>query len=170
MKIRPETSEDYAVISEILQSAFANHPFSRQTEHLIVDALRADGALTVGLVAEEAGRVAGHVALSPVTTESGGRWFALGPIAVAPERQRRGIGKSLVEASLAALRAMNADGCILVGDPAYYERFGFRSYEGLTMEGVPSQYLMCLAFTDREPRGAVVHHQAFHAGLGERSR
>lgn len=165
MPIRPETPGDYAAITHILQVAFADHPYSRQTEHLIVEALRADNALTLGLVAEEAGRVVGHVAFSPVEIGSGGRWFALGPIAVLPERQRQGIGKSLVEVGLAAVRQLGGDGCVLVGDPAYYQRFGFRRCPSIQMTSVPVDYLLCLAFTNHEPCGAVVHHQAFHAGL-----
>ena len=67
MIIRPETSDDYEAIGEINIAAFAHHPYSHQTEHLIVEALRAAGALTVSLVAEVEGKVVGHIAFSPVT-------------------------------------------------------------------------------------------------------
>ncbi len=91
MTIRPEAPADFHAIENIHLAAFANHLYSRHTEHLIVNALRADGALTVSLVAEAEGEVVGHIAFSPVTI--GGRdcrWFALGPVGVLPARQRQG--------------------------------------------------------------------------------
>lgn len=66
MMIRPEWADDYDAIRRILIAAFADHPYSRATEHLIVDALRASDALTVALVAELDGKVVGHIAFSPV--------------------------------------------------------------------------------------------------------
>ena len=85
MIIRPESASDYDAIRGILLAAFANHPYSHQTEHLIVEALRAAGAMTVALVAEVDGQVVGHIAFSPVLI--GGRRLPvvrLGPVAVLP--------------------------------------------------------------------------------------
>lgn len=121
MLIRTETSHDYDRITEIHIAAFRTHPFSKQTEHLIVQHLRKAGALTLSLVAEIDGTVLGHVAFSPVTI--GGidwGWFALGPIGVDPGSQGRGIGSSLVKAGLERLQELGAQGCVLVGDPGYY--------------------------------------------------
>jgi putative acetyltransferase len=167
--IRPETPADAAAIRAIHLAAFADHPFSQQTEHLIVDALRADGALTLSLVAEIEGDVVGHIAFSPATvgTVTTG-WDGAGPVGVLPSRQRQGIGSALVEAGLAELRARGAAGCVLVGDPAFYGRFGFRHDPRITMHDVPPEVVLCLPLAGEVPAGEVVHHPAFLAGLADR--
>ena len=109
MIIRPETASDYDAIRNLLIAAFADHPYSHQTEHLIVEALRADAAIVAPLVAEVDGQVVGHVAFS--LARIGGadcQWYTLGPVAVLPEFQRRGIGSGLVEAGLQAIRGLGA--------------------------------------------------------------
>jgi putative acetyltransferase len=165
MIIRPESAGDCESIQRIHIAAFANHPYRRQTEHLIVDALRASAALTVSLVGEVEGKVAGHVAFSPVKIDGKEcQWYALGPVGVLPDFQRKGIGKGLIEEGLNAIRRLGAQGCVLVGDPAYYVRFNFRHDPALTMEGVPPQYLLCLPMAPQVPRGRVTHHSAFFVG------
>jgi len=152
----------YDAIWKINIASFAAHPYSHQTEHLIVDALRNADALTVSLVAEVDGDVVGHIAFSPV--QIGGKdcmWFALGPVAVLPSLQRQGIGQELVNEGLRILRGLGARGCVLVGDPAYYRRFGFRHDPGLLMEGVPPENLLCLPMVEPVPQGHVSHHSAF---------
>lgn len=175
MTIRPETPADHTAIRQINLAAFAEHPFSRQTEHRIVEGLRAAGALALALVAEEQGdggpaRVIGHIAFSraPVDGADLG-WYLLGPVAVLPGRQRRGTGSALVLAGLAELRRLGAAGCALVGDPAFYTRLGFRQAQGLTYPGVPPQFLLCLPLGRQgdggEPKGRLGHHPAFDVGL-----
>ena len=167
MTIRPETVADHAVIREINVAAFADHAYSHQTEHLIVEALRDAGALELSLVAESDGVVVGHIAFSRATiggTECG--WYLLGPVAVLPARQGQGVGSRLVNAGLDELRRRGARGCALVGEPAYYERFGFRSDPGLTYPGVPAEYLLCLPLEGDVPRGEVGHHPAFDVDAG----
>ena len=162
MIIRPECPDDYHAIRQILIAAFADHPYSHQTEHLIVEALRASNALTVGLVAELDGDVVGHIAFSTVKiNDTDSSWLGLGPVAVLPSLQRQGIGKALVEEGLKAIRGLGAQGCVLVGDPVFYERFGFRNDPALEMKGVPSQYVLCLPFVQQVPQGHVSHHPAF---------
>lgn len=164
MIIRPEAPADAAAITDVTAAAFRNHPFSQQTEHFIVQALRAAAALTISLVAEIDGRVVGHVAFSPVTLSDGTPgWYGLGPVSVLPEIQRRGIGSALINEGLSALRALGARGCALVGDPGYYVRFGFRNAPGLVYEGVPQQYFLVLPLGGEVPRGVVVFHDAFLA-------
>ena len=167
MTIRPESPADYAVIRDINIAAFLHHPFSHQTEHLIVEALRDAGALSVSLVAEDAcGKVVGHVAFSHALIDGKDcGWFMAGPLAVFPEFQKRGIGSALVKAGLDAIRKLGANGCYLVGDPAFYTRFGFYNEQKLTMEGVPPEVCLCFAFTKPLPSGAVTHHPAFFTGL-----
>lgn len=166
MRIRPETPADLAAIRAINLAAFADHPHSRQTEHLIVEALRDAGALAVSLVAEEHGAVAGHIACSaaPVAGRDQG-WCLLGPVAVLPGMQRRGLGSALVRAAVEALRGLGAQGCALVGDPAFYTRLGFRQAERLRYPGVPQEYVLCLPLSGPEPAGDLGHHPAFEAGL-----
>lgn len=102
MTIRPETPQDRDAIEKVHLAAFANHPYSRQTEHLIVNALRAARALTVSFVAEVDGEVAGHIAFSPARIDGHDcGWYVLGPVGVLPERQRQGIGKALIREGLA---------------------------------------------------------------------
>ena len=164
MIIRPETDADIEAIGEVTKAAFENHPISQQTEHFIIAALRAANALTISLVAEVDGRVVGHVALSPITISDGSEdWYGLGPISVLPEYQRRGIGKALMHEGLSRLKALGAKGCALVGDPDYYERFGFRSVPELTHEGVPQRNLLVLPFGESRPQGIVEFHPGFLA-------
>lgn len=164
MRIRPETPADIAAIRAINLAAFAEHPFSRQTEHSIVDGLRAARALSVSLVAEVAspGGVAGHIAFSPapISGQDLG-WYLLGPVAVLPALQRRGIGSALVRAGLVALQGLGAQGCVLVGDPAFYTRLGFRQATRLVYPGVPPEVVLSLCLSGPEPAGEVGHHPAF---------
>ncbi len=163
--IRPETPTDYSAIQEILIAAFANHPYSHQTEHLIVEGLRADSALTVSLVAKLGGIVVGQIAFSPVMIdEKDYGWLALGPVAVYPEFHSQGIGTALVTEGLRLIRDLGTKGCILVGDPAFYHRFGFENNSALRMEGIPPEFVMCLPMGESVPEGIVTHHPAFHAG------
>lgn len=162
--IRPETPSDEDAIEQVTRRAFLSHPYSRQTEQFIIRALRADHALAVSLVAEEAGRVVGHLALSPVTIGDGSPgWYGLGPISVEPGFQRRGIGRALMERGIAELRRMGANGCVLVGDPAFYTRFGFARDPALVLEGVPEAFFLALPLGDSSARGSVTFHPAFQA-------
>jgi putative acetyltransferase len=162
MTIRPETPNDFKAIENIHIAAFANHPYSKQTEHLIVNALRADHALTVSLVAEIDGKVVGHIAFSPIKINGQDcPWFILGPVGVLPEHQRRGIGKALIREGLEAIRKLGAEGCVLVGDPAYYSRLGFTNNPALIFEGLPAEYCMCLPMAEQVLSGNVSHHAAF---------
>lgn len=161
--IRPEAPKDQAAIRTLLQAAFLHHPFSHQTEHLLVDALRVANALLVSLVAEEAGQVVGHIAFSDVLIDGHDcGWVGLGPVAARVDRQRQGIGSALVRAGLDAVRMLGKRGCVLAGDPAFYARFGFKADERLTLEGVPPQYFLALVFEgESTPSGAVTFHEAF---------
>ena len=130
--------------------------------------LRAANELTLSIVAEEHGQIIGHVALSPVTiTDDQGRkadgWYGLGPISVLPPRQGHGIGSRLMEQALSELRTMQAAGCVLLGDPAYYGRFGFQAHAGLQLPGVPPGYFMALALHGPVQEGIARYSDAFNA-------
>jgi len=162
--IRNERNTDAAEIAAITAAAFAPLEISSHTEHYIVDALRAAGALTVSLVAERDGRVVGHIAFSPVRVSDGSAgWYGLGPVSVAPDLQRQGIGTALITEGLARLRAIGACGCCLVGHPAYYPRFGFSNPAALALAGVPPEVFFALSFNGETPRGEVEFHEAFSA-------
>ncbi|HET6489899.1 MAG TPA: N-acetyltransferase [Syntrophales bacterium] len=164
MIIRNEKDSDAEAISAITMAAFETCPYSHQTEQFIVIALRAAHALSVSLVAEIEGRVVGHVAFSPVTIS--GRscdWYGLGPVSVLPVRQKQGIGKALIHEGLSRLKTRGAKGCVLVGDPDYYKRFGFRNLPDLTLEGVPQEYVLALPFGENRASGVVVFHEGFGA-------
>ena len=138
--IRPERPTDATAIRAVHEAAF---PTSAEAD--LVDALRSNGRLVVSLVAtDDADDVIGHAALSPVTVDGrdcGG--LGLAPVAVLPAQQRRGVGGRLVRAVLAAA----ADGAafvVVLGDPAYYARFGFRRARefGLSNEyGVDDEFM-----------------------------
>lgn len=162
--IRPETPADVPAIFALTEAAFRTAAHSAGTEQFIVNALRRSGALTVSLVAEADDTVIGHVAVSPVAVSDGAAgWYGLGPLSVLPEHQRTGIGSQLMRAALQALRDRGGAGCMLVGDPAYYQRFGFRPEPGLVYQGVPPEYFMVLAFGPGLPRGVVTFHEGFGA-------
>lgn len=145
-------------------AAFLRAPHTDHTEQFIVDALRKAHALTVSLVAEEDAAIVGHVATSPVSISDGSTgWHGLGPLSVHPERQRRGLGSLLAREALRRLRERGAAGCVVLGDPGYYARFGFRAEPGLTLPGVPPAYFQALCFGSSPPRGTVAYHAAFEA-------
>jgi putative acetyltransferase len=105
------------------------------------------------------------VAFSPVTINGEAvRWFGLGPVSVEPAMQRRGIGRALIRDGLERLRSAGAEGCVLLGDPAYYRRFGFVSDPKLRYGDVPPEYFQRLSFNGAEPEGEVAYHAGFDAG------
>jgi putative acetyltransferase len=162
MPIRPEQPADAAAIRALTTEAFAAAPHSSGTEAAIIDGLRAAGALTLSLVAVEDSEIVGHVAFSPVTIDGAERgWFGLGPVSVRPDRQRGGVGSELIRDGLQRLREIGAGGCVLLGDPGYYGRFGFAADPALVLEGVPPEYFMRLAFGAGVPAGTVRYHAAF---------
>jgi putative acetyltransferase len=133
VRIRPEVPSDEPVIARIVERAFANHPHSVGTEVAIIRNLRAAAALSVSLVAEVNGQARGYVAASPVEVGSQvSGWYGLGPVAVDPAAQGKGVGSLLVEASLKRLRGLGASGCVVAGDPSYYSRLGFEPSADLT--------------------------------------
>lgn len=162
--IRPEAPSDEDAIEQVTRRAFLSHPYSHQTEQFIIRALRADHALSVSFVAVEADRIVGHIALSPATISDGAAgWYGLGPISVEPEWQGHGIGRALMEKGLAELRKIGASGCVLVGDPAFYVRFGFANNPALTLEGVPEEFFLSLSLGTSSAHGSVQFHPAFQA-------
>lgn len=164
MMIRNEKPSDIEAITDVTRAAFKDCPYGNHTEQFIIQALRAEDALTISLVAEDEGVVVGHIAFSPVTISGEHcQWYGLGPVSVRPDRQRQGIGKALINEGLRLLKEAGAKGCMLVGDPKYYQPLGFRNLPEFTLEGVPREVLLALPFGENTAKGEVVFHKAFTA-------
>jgi putative acetyltransferase len=121
--IRPESQSDIVAIHAVEVAAFGGG-----AEATLVDALRDSGDDFVSLVASVNDEIVGHICFSRVAiegTSSAGRFSALAPLAVVPAHQRRGLGSMLVRTGLDACRQRGVDAVFVVGDPAYYSRFGF---------------------------------------------
>ena len=164
MEIRFDRPIDSVAIRTVTTAAFETAPHSSGTEARIVEGLRTGGALSVSLVAVDHDEIVGHVAFSPVTIAGAQRgWYGLGPVSVRPDKQGRGFGQLLVRAGLEQLRSLQAAGCVVLGDPEYYRRFGFESDPALTYGGVPSPYFQRLILGGPPATGDVAYHAAFEA-------
>ncbi|MCA0432448.1 MAG: N-acetyltransferase [Proteobacteria bacterium] len=166
MLIRNETAADIPAISHVVTEALLLLPQSTGTEARIVERLRADRALALSLVAEEEGQVIGHLAASAARIGPQEGWGLIGPLAVLPSRHRQGIGSALMAEALNRLRATSR-GAALVGNPAYYGRFGFRAFPGFGVAGCPPEVVLALPFDGIAPHGELIHHPAF--GLEQQS-
>lgn len=170
--IRDEVPGDAAAIAAVLVAAFRQPGGGQPAEAELVAALRAAGALSLSLVAEAAdGTLVGHIAFSPVTVDGrgGDRLLGLAPLAVLPGWQGRGLGTALVEAGLARARAGGAELAFVLGEPAFYRRFGFRwaAERGIAWEHpAPPEALMAVALgpgagAGTSRRGLLRYHPAF---------
>ncbi|MGB3470181.1 MAG: N-acetyltransferase [Erythrobacter sp.] len=161
--IRPEAAGDEKTIFDLTKAAFRDMPFSEGDEQHLINALRRDGDLALSLVAEDATRIVGHIAFSPVQIEDGTTgWFDLGPVSVWPELHHRGIGSALIRRGIADLRARGAKGIALVGNPEYYGRFGFRHEPQLLFPGPEARYFQCLVLEGDLPSGVVTNAPAYY--------
>ena len=118
VEIRASGREDEAAVGEINRQAFGG-----EAEADLVAALRREGDAVIELVALEAGEPLGHILLSPLLAPEGS--LALAPLAVLPRAQGRGIGSALVRAALQEARRQGWKAVFVLGEPAYYGRFGF---------------------------------------------
>jgi putative acetyltransferase len=123
VSIRPDRGEEAQAIRAIHLAAF---PTALEAD--LVEQLQMDGDVEISLVAEQHGIAIGHVVMSRMRCEGGGREFralGLAPVAVLPERQRHGVGSALIGAALAMAREAGEELVFVVGAPEYYRRFGF---------------------------------------------
>jgi putative acetyltransferase len=116
--VRDEEPRDWKDVYHVVWSAFG-----RLAEAKLVEELREDGDTVISLVADETGQTVGHVLLSKM--EASFPALALAPVSVIPTRQRRGIGSALVKAAVNRARSEGWVAIFVLGDPKYYERFGF---------------------------------------------
>ena len=125
IEIRAETPSDHDAVFTLLCSAFG-----RENEAILVQKLRAapDFDPDLSLVADYDGVIAGHILFSPIaieTKDGSSPALALAPLAVVPDLQRQGIGDQLVRHGLERCRNRGHGVVVVLGDPAYYTRFGF---------------------------------------------
>jgi putative acetyltransferase len=122
MRIRPEEHADRAGVRAVNEAAFETN-----AEANLVDMLRAKRVQLVSWVADIGGAVIGHILFSPalLTEHPDVSVMGLGPMAVAPEYQRNGVGSALVQAGLKQCKELGCHAVVVVGHPEYYPRFGF---------------------------------------------
>jgi putative acetyltransferase len=116
--VRDESPRDWKAVYQVVSSAFG-----QLAEAELVEKLREGGDSAVSLVAEEDGQIVGHVLLSRMDAPFPA--LALAPVSVIPTRQRSGIGSALVKRAVNSARSKGWDAIFVLGDPNYYERFGF---------------------------------------------
>jgi putative acetyltransferase len=159
MIIRQEEQADRPAVRALIEAAFPTPAEAR-----LVDQLRADGDAEIALVAVDDEVVVGHVMFSRMTAEFGA--LGLAPVAVLPDRQRSGVGSLLVTRGLAWAEAGGWKIVFVLGDPAYYRRFGF---DPALASGCISPYagphLMALSLTQPMPKlsGKIDYAPAFGA-------
>ena len=122
MRVRAETEADGAAIRAVNEAAFET-----PAEADLVETLRDSGVSLISLVAEADGEIIGHILFSPVSLNDHAdlKLMGLGPMAVVPERQRKGVGSALVRHGLVGCKDRGARAVVDVGHPKYYRRFGF---------------------------------------------
>jgi putative acetyltransferase len=160
IKIRKEEDKDIAQVQEIMRAAFPS-----DAESKLVDALRTNGNAIVSLVAADAEEVLGHILFSVVTTAptSDAEGIGLAPVAVRPDVQSQGIGSQLIREGLRLCKELGYDYCVVLGDPDYYQRFGF---ERASPFGIHNEYrvdheFMIIHFSDRSVAGLVQYGAEF---------
>lgn len=150
--IRPETEGDRKGIARLLLAAFPT-----PSEARLVERLRKDGDVVFSLVAVEASEVIGHALFSRLRAPDGA--LSLAPVAVTANRRRRGIAAALIEAGLERARAENWAAVVVLGNPSYYRRFGFRQE---AVRGMSCRYagpgLMGLALSADGLEGPRIEH------------
>lgn len=165
MDIREERDGDGASIREVHCRAFPTH-----SEADLVDHLRDDRAVCASVVAVSRQHVLGHALFSAahIELESGALAVgALGPVAVAPESQRTGVGASMIRVGLDRCWALGLPCVIVLGDPEYYGRFGFTRADTWSIrcefDAPPEAFMIAWAAAPRAGPGLAKYHCAFAA-------
>ncbi len=158
--IRVAREGDRADIHALVDAAFG-----QAAEADLVEALVRDGDGVLELVAEIDGRIAGHVLYSRLVVESGGTavpGVALAPLAVAEAARRQGIAATLIEEGHERLRAVGERFSVVLGEPAYYGRFGYSHDRAAGFECEwQCDALQALAWGEAPATGRLVYARAF---------
>jgi putative acetyltransferase len=151
--VRPESAADHQAIRSVNDEAFGE-----QIEGRLVDAIRTSDRFVpeLSLVAESEGQTVGHVISSYVDVEPGARRvLQVGPLAVLPSHQRRGIGSALMRETIRIAEGRAEPLLLIEGDPDYYERFGFTRADAVGIEPPPEarapQYFMIRPLAPYDP-------------------
>ncbi|MBI5082688.1 MAG: N-acetyltransferase [Chloroflexi bacterium] len=163
-QIRSDKQRDWAAVHAVNVSAFET-----PAEANLVDALREQVLPLVSLIAENNGAIVGHIMFSPVSLSGypALRIMGLAPIAVAPQHQHKGIGSALVRAGLEQCKQLGFGAVVVLGNPAYYSRFGFSSsarFDICCEYDVPEESFMAVELQAgflRRASGKVKYHAAF---------
>jgi predicted N-acetyltransferase YhbS len=154
--IRQEKPKDFVDIYDLVLIAFQTAKVSNGKEQDFVNQLRVSGGYIpeLALVAEEDDKIVGHIMLTKtfIATTGGLRFEALllAPLSVVQEYRKRGVGSELVNYSFQLAKNMGYKAVFVVGDPAYYVRFGFKSsalYGIRHVPEIPSEYVMAYEFS-----------------------
>ena len=145
VRIQPESWDDADGIRAVHLAAFPT-----AVEADLVKALKEDFHSEISLVAKDEGQIVGHVLLSRMKVEGGGREFralGLAPVAVLPDRQGKGVGSQLIEEALRRAEAQGEEMVFVLGEPDYYGRFGFEPSAAAPFASLyAGPYLMAKSF------------------------
>jgi putative acetyltransferase len=165
-QIRLETAADVPGIHAVNTAAFET-----RLEANLVDTVRQTAAPIVSLVADDAGKIIGHILFSPVTLsgQPDAKIMGLAPMAVLPSEQRCGIGSALVCEGLTRCKDLGYGAVVVVGHRNYYPRFGFKPAGTFSLKSeydVPDDVFMALELTPhylRGKSGTIHYHSAFRS-------
>jgi putative acetyltransferase len=132
MVIRREKPEEFPQIYDLVKVAFQTARVSNGKEQDFTNQLRSGGNYIpeLALVAEDNGKLVGHIILTKAHIVNGSNKFEilyLAPISVVLAYRNKGIGSGLIKESFKLAKEMGYTSVLLVGDPAYYHRFGFKA-------------------------------------------
>lgn len=150
LRISPETPADRAGVEALVMAAFGPGRYAKTAERL-----REAASLSAAFVAREDGRLVGSVRLWSITIDGVEALF-LGPIAVAEDARRGGLGADLVTACIGEAQHRGVSGILLVGDLPYFSRFGFEPAPDVRMPGpADPRRILWLNITRMSPTGLV---------------
>jgi putative acetyltransferase len=158
IEIRPETPADVHAIHKMVDAAF-----HQSSEGLLIDNLREGGDLVLSLVAVDGDRIVGHIGFARLKIDqpdfSSFDAVALAPLSVHPDHQDQGIGGDLIVAAHKILIAAGEKLSVVLGDPEYYGRFGYRRdiAEGFE-SGYQSDFLLARPFSEDFPRTGILRY------------
>lgn len=157
---RTERPGDGDEIDELVTAAFG-----REQEADLVWALREQGAISLSQVVEYDDAILGHLLMSPVFIEGKDcGWLGLSPISVWPECQRQGVASALITAALDCANELDWAGVVLLGNPAFYGRFGFKPAAELGLEYASAHIdkpLLAMPLKPPTVTGQVTFHEVF---------